>query len=111
VLVEVDDIPPAVQPLIAQALTANLLYVRWGADDGLGSGLAGYELLISKDGAPIGPWSTVQETSLLYPAEPGHSYTFSVVARDRAGNGSTAQQATVLAEAPAGLLYAPFFPR
>lgn len=110
-LVEVDDIAPALS-LSAWSVTGHQLYVRWQGDDGLGSGLVGYDLLISRDGTPVGPWqSGIQGTSLLYNAELGHTYTFTVVARDRAGNASAARTATVLAEVPAGLNFLPLLPK
>jgi hypothetical protein len=111
-LVELDDLPPAISPVIARAVTGTLLYVQWSGDDGLGSGLAGYDILIARDGHPVEPWRRgVQETTLLYPAEPGHSYTFTVIARDHAGNASPTQTATVVAEPPVGLMFMPVMPR
>lgn len=108
ILIEVDDIAPVLSPVSARSITGSLLYAKWSGDDGPGSGVTSYELLVSRDGVPQGSWQSVgMQTSLVYPAELGHSYTFTVVARDRAGNASPPQSATVLAEVPPGLAFMP----
>lgn len=107
-LIEVDDIAPTLLGLSANAVYGNQIYVQWRADDGGGSGVTGYDLLISRDGVPLGPWEYGrQESGLLFPVELGRSYTFTVIARDRAGNASPPQTATVLAEVPAGFAFMP----
>lgn len=112
-LVEVDDIAPTLRPVFAMSVVGDQLYLHWHGDDGLGSGLVGYEVSLSRaDDGPVGAWQfSSQETSLLYPADLGHIYTVTVTARDRAGNVSAPQTATVLAEVPVGVSRMPLIPR
>jgi hypothetical protein len=100
--------PPALSPLTALTLVTGEIYVGWRGDDGLGSGLTGFDVVVSRDGGPARPVVTgTLATHILYPAEEGHTYTFTVVARDLAGNVSPARTATVLAEPPAGASWMP----
>ena len=61
--------------------------VRWGGDDGSGSGVGGYDLEVSEDG---GGWTRLltdtQVTSYEYVGQYGHVYGFRVRARDNVSN-------------------------
>jgi hypothetical protein len=113
ILIEKDDIPPPLYEARALSLTGSSLYVWWsGGGDGLGSGFAGFDVTVSRDGGPAEAWLTgTMATSASYPAELGHTYTFTVTARDRAGNASPPLTVTVLAEPPAGLVWIPIIAR
>jgi subtilase family serine protease len=62
--------------------------VRWGGDDDAdGSGIAGYDVYVSIDGAAYVLW--LENTPLGeadYPGQPGHTYAFYSLSRDLAGN-------------------------
>jgi hypothetical protein len=62
--------------------------VTWSAqDDTGGSGLATYDLYVSRDGGPFEVYRRgLEEESLLFNAEQNHLYQFFTVASDQAGN-------------------------
>ena len=62
--------------------------VSWTGQDVVGgSGLGGFDILVSDNGAAYEPWlSDTAETSAYFTGEPGHTYTFYSLARDYAGN-------------------------
>jgi Ca2+-binding RTX toxin-like protein/subtilase family serine protease len=65
--------------------------VSWaGSDNTNGSALANYTILVAKDGGTATPWLT--DTTLseaTYLGETGHTYAFSSIAKDNAGNVQT----------------------
>lgn len=62
--------------------------VSWAGDDeGGGSGLASFDVLVSEDGAPFHPWlERTPLRSALFSGRQGSRYAFYSVAMDRAGN-------------------------
>lgn len=85
-LIEPDTLPPTVTlTALPQTSPPNIL-VRWQGED-FGSGIAGYELWVSRDGQPLQPWLTATTAiSAAYAGETGHAYSFAVRAWDQAGN-------------------------
>ena len=75
----------AVAALPAQTDDASF-QVSWsGADDG-GSGVAGYDVYVSKDGAPFALWlQNTSDTTALFHGEPNAGYAFYSRARDHVG--------------------------
>jgi hypothetical protein len=67
---------------------ADGLDVHWsGADGPAGSGVAHFELLVSKDGGPWVPWAGgAAESTVTFPALPNHLYDFVSVATDSVGH-------------------------
>jgi hypothetical protein len=70
--------------------------ITWTASDGAGSGVAGYDLEVSQDGAD---WTRLltdtQDTSYPFTGEPGHAYTFRARGRDAVGNAGAWVEAEV----------------
>jgi hypothetical protein len=68
--------------------STNDILVSWGgADEALGSGVANFDIYVSRDAGPHLLW--MQATDLLsahYQGDNGHAYSFFSVARDHAGN-------------------------
>lgn len=62
--------------------------VRWdGTDNDEGSGVAGFDIYVSENGAPFAPWLlNTADIGALYRGVDGRRYAFYSVARDRAGN-------------------------
>lgn len=86
-LVEPDTLPPAVTIQAPPFAREGLLHLSWAGDDRLGSGVTAYTVTVSVDGGPVATWlSDTAATEGSYPVELGRTYTFSVTARDRAGN-------------------------
>jgi RHS repeat-associated protein len=79
--------------------------VSWSGNDGSGSGVGGYDVYISDNGAPFVAWqSGVTATSASFGGSAGHSYGFYSVATDNAGNrqiAPPAAQATTTVQAMA----------
>jgi hypothetical protein len=84
-----DAVAPSssVAPLPAD-LAATSIPVSWsGVDDPGGSGVAGYDIYVSIDGAPVVDWlPNTTLTSATYVGSPGHTYAFFSLAHDNAGN-------------------------
>ncbi|WP_165235209.1 Ig-like domain-containing protein, partial [Aquisphaera insulae] len=83
-----DVTPPtsAVLPL-PEVSTSTSFLVSWSGTDAGGSGIASYDVFVSIDGGPFGPWLTATTaTSALFTGSDGHSYGFYSVATDAAGN-------------------------
>ncbi len=81
--------PPECQiDVLRQTAGESGIEVEWsGADKEGGSGLRGFDLLMSRDGAPVEVLlSKSRATSALFHAEPGHSYSFWCRAIDNAEN-------------------------
>lgn len=81
-----NDVPSSqVKPLPAITNSSGIL-VEWMGSD-LGSGVASYDIFVSKNGAPFTAWLTgTPLTSATYNAERGHTYRFYSVARDNVGH-------------------------
>tara|TARA_R110002049_G_scaffold2750_10_gene22473 strand:+ start:128718 stop:144401 length:15684 start_codon:yes stop_codon:yes gene_type:complete len=62
--------------------------VRWAGDDDVdGSGIRDYTVFVAVDGGPAAAWqSNVEFDSATFVGTPGRDYTFTVQARDFAGN-------------------------
>ena len=67
--------------------TANFT-VRWsGQDESGGSGIAGYDIFVSRDGGPFEPMLTgTTQTSHEFTGESGSTYAFLSIARDNVGH-------------------------
>jgi len=88
-LVEQDTQPPIVELMALPPSSPEHILVRWQGQDE-GSGIAAYDVLVNEDGGPFQPWLTgVTTTQANYSGQAGHSYSFIVIARDRAGNKSS----------------------
>ncbi len=88
-LLETDTVPPVVN-ISGPAIAYNAIPLNWSGDDGLGSGVDNFDIWYRVDGGQFQPWLTgTKLTSGVFPAEPGHTYLFSLTARDRAGNVSS----------------------
>ena len=100
-LITIDSSAPAstVAPLPSDS--GKNFTVSWSAnDDSGGSGIAGYDVLVSDNGGPFSLWqSATTTTSATYNGSAGHTYAFYSVATDNVGNIEpvpTAAQATTL---------------
>jgi hypothetical protein len=61
--------------------------VSWSADDGNGSGVAGFDVYVAMDGGPFKVWlEGTTSTSAVYTARNGQHLSFYCVAADNAGN-------------------------
>jgi hypothetical protein len=87
-LVTIDAGPPSswVLPLPAET-AANPFVVSWsGQDDAGGSGIAGYDIYVSDNGAAWVVWQDdVTITSASFTGQVGHTYAFFSTARDPLG--------------------------
>ncbi|MCC6232721.1 MAG: hypothetical protein IT580_08760, partial [Verrucomicrobiales bacterium] len=84
----VDLLPPTsrVSPLPTES--HELIPVSWsGSDDPGGSGIAGYEVLVSVNGGPFTTWvAHTPDLGAVYQGQLGNRYTFQCRATDHAGN-------------------------
>jgi RHS repeat-associated protein len=83
----IDADPPtsSVDPLPATTTNPSFT-VSWSGSDGLGSGIASYDILVSDDGGPFQPFLTsTTATSAVFTGQVGHTYRFSSVATDNVG--------------------------
>lgn len=88
ILVETDLQPPTATELVVTQLGDEAL-VSWSAEDGLGSGVASYDVAVAVDGGPFQPWLTgVTSLSAAYPVQADQLYSFQLQAQDRGGNRS-----------------------
>lgn len=110
ILIEQDTLPPAVS-LSGPALATTQIELTWsGSDDG--SGMGAYDVLVSLDGGSFTAWLTgVTAVSATYPSELGHSYQFTVVGHDRAGNQASSAPITVVTIELTEKLYLPIITR
>ena len=76
----------AVSPLAARS--PQNVEVNWsGQDTGEGSGIANYDVYVSREAGAYQPWQlAVTNTSAMFAGEPGVTYAWISLARDRAGN-------------------------
>jgi hypothetical protein len=85
--VYIDTTGPEAQIGAPRRLKTPSIPITWTASDGVGSGVAGYDLEVSQDGAD---WTRLltdtQDTSYPFTGEPGHAYTFRARGRDAVGN-------------------------
>jgi streptogramin lyase len=87
--ITIDSVTPSSALSGVPAFTSLTKFpVNWsGADNGLVSGLRGFNISVSVDGADAVPWlSNTTLTSSTFPATLGHSYAFFSAAVDVAGN-------------------------
>jgi hypothetical protein len=80
--------PTSAVAALPATLAATSIPVTWsGVDDPGGSGLSGYDIFVSVDGGPAVAWlRNTTLTSATYAGAIGHSYAFSSIAYDNAGN-------------------------
>lgn len=84
-LIEADTLPPELTVLSPVTAVADIA-LSWSASD-LGSGVVGFDVRVAVDGGAAQPWLLdTQAESGSYAGQPGHVYTFTVAARDKAGN-------------------------
>jgi hypothetical protein len=88
----------------------NRVPVRWAGDDGpSGTGIATFDIYVSRDGGPFNAWQTsTQGTEALFDAEAGHTYGFYSIATDAAGNRQAipgGPQAVTFVDAPVQLQF------
>jgi hypothetical protein len=104
-ILDVDSIPPV--PSLSCPVSGGTnpnLALSWNAADA--SPIAGYDLEVSTDGGPYGPWLTsVTQTSATWTGQAGHAYAFRVRAADDLGNSSD-----YVACGPASIGFAPIPP-
>lgn len=75
----------SVQPL--QATVPASFDVQWAGTDGTGSGITGYDVFVSIDGAPFTLWlGSSVATSATYQGSTEHTYGFYSVATDALGH-------------------------
>ncbi|MCP4363038.1 MAG: hypothetical protein GY796_33955 [Chloroflexi bacterium] len=94
ILIEQDTLPPLVT-VSAPTIAQDIIPISWsGQDDG--SGVQNYDVWVSADGGANQMWLTATvELSATFQAELERQYTFTVYARDRAGNVSGGTAVTV----------------
>jgi hypothetical protein len=83
-----DTVAPVSSVAALPAQSQSAFTLNWaGQDEGGGSGIAGYDIYFSADGAPFQRWLTATPgTSSLFQGAYGKTYAFYSVATDRAGN-------------------------
>jgi hypothetical protein len=83
--VYIDTTGPEAQIGAPRRLKTPSIPITWTASDGVGSGVAGYDLEVSQDG---GDWTRLltdtQDTSYPFTGQPGHAYTFPSTGSGRA---------------------------
>ncbi len=95
-LIEPDTLPPDVMAY-APPTAAVSVEVSWFGQD-KGSGMANYDVFVTKDGSLPDAWLMgTTAVSGVYALEMGHTYTFQVMGRDNAGNVSGGTAVTVYA--------------
>jgi subtilase family serine protease len=90
----------------------GLIPVSWsGADDAGGSGLAFFDVYVSQDGGPFGPWlQHVSQRSATFAGTLGSQYAFYCRATDVAGNVEAAPTAPQAATTASLVNHAPSLP-
>lgn len=72
---------------LAENSSAEFQVVWNGLDGDEGSGIAGFDVFVSENGAPFAPWlMNTSDLGALYRGRDGLRYAFYSIARDRAGN-------------------------
>ncbi len=84
----VDTTPPGSIVTELPAFSPAAFTLRWsGSDDAGGSGVAGYDVYVSDNGAAFRPFLTgTANTSAIFQGQTGHTYAFYSVATDTLGN-------------------------
>ncbi len=78
--------PPVSSVLSLPAQSPANIAVAWTGSDA-GSGIAGYDILVSEDSGPFVAWITgTTQTGAIYTGQVGRTYAFHSRARDNAGN-------------------------
>ena len=71
--------------------SANGISLNWWANDGMGSGVANYDVRVSVDGGPQRTWlSNTTQTAATFTDPYTHGVEFTIVARDYGGNTNSA---------------------
>jgi hypothetical protein len=109
----IDADPPtsAVNPLPTTTTNPSFT-VSWSGSDGLGSGIATFDIFVSDDGAPYQLWQAgTTHTSATYTGQSGHTYRFYNVATSNVGlvqpTPSAAQATTEVSAASSNLPTSP----
>lgn len=98
ILIETDLQAPTatISAALSGADRDGLAMVEWGGDDGSGSGVAAYTVTVAVDGGAPRQWmANTSAGEGQFAMEAGHTYVFSVTARDIAGNVSPAVETAV----------------
>ena len=115
IVVEQDAQAPTASLDLPDVTIKETLLVRWSGNDGLGGGVAAYDVEVAVNGGAAEAWLTgTTATQAGYEMSPGNRYTFTVRARDRAGNVSASASRTVEALDPSAFTersYLPFAAR
>ena len=83
--VRVDTVPPAVATVSLPAYSRGDFTLSWsGVDDG--SGVQDYVFRVYDNGSLVGEYTTLATSQSFSPVLSGHTYSFEIQARDRAGN-------------------------
>ena len=96
ILIEVDDMPPAVS-LSGPAIGVGNIPLTWQGHDA-GSGVQSYDLQVQIDNNAPFLWLTdTIDISTNFPSQEGRTYRFTIIGRDQAGNEQASNQVTVFA--------------
>jgi hypothetical protein len=87
ILIETDTQPPEVTMDPLGVIAPPNIHLSWSGED-WGSGIrSDYDVWVYEDGITMTNWlQHTEEESAIYLGEPGKTYGFSVIGRDRAGN-------------------------
>ena len=86
VLNTIDDLPPQSSVAHLAPEQNNVAFkLDWGGTD-TESGVAWYQVFVSRDGGPFTLWTQTPKTSGVYIADNGHSYGFASLAVDNVGH-------------------------
>jgi len=75
-----------VNPLPAVVETAEFVVSWTGEDSASGSGIAGYDIYVSDNGADYVLWMNTSDVNAIFTGEHGHTYRFYSIAIDNVGN-------------------------
>jgi hypothetical protein len=85
--VYIDTTGPEAQIGAPRRLKTPNIPITWTASDGVGSGVANYDVQVRVDGGGWSGWLTnTTQTQAGYAGQPGHAYTFRARGRDAVGN-------------------------
>lgn len=104
----VDSVAPTSQVTPLPASVPGSVDVSWsGADATGGSGIASFDVFVSRDNAAYQLWQVAATTTnATFTGQPGSTYRFYSVARDAAGNTETAPaEPDAVTTIPGGLTY------
>jgi hypothetical protein len=94
--VYIDTTGPEAQIGAPRRLKTPSIPITWTASDGVGSGVAGYDVQVRVDGGGWSGWLTnTTQTQAGYAGQPDHAYTFRVRGRDAVGNAGAWVEAEV----------------